>query len=55
MQSREPNLRRSREATLSLEADGDPSQNLTPVAAARCPMMGTNYPGILTVVATRGG
>jgi hypothetical protein len=51
MQSKVPNLQTRPEATYSPRVDGDPGWNFTPVAAARCPMVGTNYHGILEIVA----
>jgi hypothetical protein len=51
MQSRVPNLQTRPEATFSPRVDGDPSRNLTPVAAARCPMVGANCRGNLEIVA----
>jgi hypothetical protein len=37
--------------TFSPRVDGDPGRNITPVAATRCPMVGTNCRGILRTVA----
>jgi hypothetical protein len=51
MQSKVSNLQTRPEATFSLRVDGDPDRNLTPVVAARCPMVGTNCRGILVTVA----
>jgi hypothetical protein len=50
-QSTVPNLRTSPEATFSPRVDGDPGQNFTPIAVARCPMVGANCHGILMIVA----
>jgi hypothetical protein len=50
-QSRVPNLQTSPEATLLPGIDGDPGQNLTPVVAAHCPMVGANCRGNLETIA----
>jgi hypothetical protein len=51
MHSRVPNLQMRPEATLSPGIDGDPGRNLTPLAAALCPMVGANCRGNLESVA----
>jgi hypothetical protein len=45
------NLQTRPEATFSPRVNGDPGRNFTPVAAARCPMVGANCRGILRTVA----
>jgi hypothetical protein len=45
------NLQTRPEATFSPRVNGDPDQNVTPVAAARCPTVGANCRGILRTVA----
>jgi hypothetical protein len=44
-QSKVLNLQTRPEATLLLGADEGPDRNLTPLAAALCPTVGTNYHG----------
>jgi hypothetical protein len=51
MQSRVPNLQTRPEATLSPGIDGDPGQNLIPLATALCSTVGANYHGNLETVA----
>jgi hypothetical protein len=51
MQPKVLNLQTRREATFSPRFDGDPGQKFTPVAVARCPMVGANCRGILRTVA----
>jgi hypothetical protein len=49
--SKVPNLQTKSEMTFSPRVDGDPDQNFTPIAAARCPTVGANYRGILRIIA----
>jgi hypothetical protein len=51
MHSRVPNLQTRPEVTLSPGIHGDPGRNLTPLAAALCPMVGANCHGNIETVA----
>jgi hypothetical protein len=50
-QSKVPNLQTRPEVTFSPRADEGPGWNMTPIAAARCPMVGANCRGNLETIA----